>query len=131
MNPDKYLDAWILGLPFNRAYFSIYDLESGQMGFIGMAADTRPFYTPTPPKDEEEPTIAPRSRSQWSETARVVNESFKELYGERSAKEETVDPEQEEEEEVDPQGSPASSALPTVLEKLAEQMKPSKEKHRP
>ena len=32
----KTMDEWIMGTPFNRAYYSVYDQEKSRVGFIGM-----------------------------------------------------------------------------------------------
>ena len=40
-HPRPDLGEWVLGIPFNRAYYSIYYQEKAMIGMIGMPMDAK------------------------------------------------------------------------------------------
>lgn len=43
IKPHNDISKWVLGTPFNRAYYSIFNYQNNMMGFIGMPLSDRTF----------------------------------------------------------------------------------------
>lgn len=44
LQEETYDNTWLMGDPFLRKYYSIYDMDNAKIGLVGVASSTRKYF---------------------------------------------------------------------------------------